>query len=57
MAAEKIVKTTDSAVTQGRSGPTTFWSIGRAEMKQQAKKEIIKQHKKNRKRKAVGNFK
>ncbi|KAL9959941.1 hypothetical protein ACROYT_G033320 [Oculina patagonica] len=52
MAAEKTVKNTGSAATQG-SGPTTFWSIGRAEMKQQAKKETIKQQKKNRKRKAA----
>lgn len=53
MAAEEIVKTADSAVTQG-SSPTTFWNVGRAEMKQQAKKESIKQQKKRRKRKAEG---
>ena len=53
MAAEGIVKNTDSAVTQAGSR-TTFWSIGRAEMKEQAKKEFIKQQKKRQKRKAAG---
>ena len=53
MAAEEIVKTSDSAVTQVAS-PKTFWNVGRAEMKQQAKKESIKQQKKRRKRKAEG---
>lgn len=54
MAAEGNAKNSDSIVTQ-EGTPTTFWSIGRAEMKQQAKKESIKQQKKKRKRKAEGN--
>ena len=47
-------RNSDSSGARGDT-PTTFWSIGRAEMKQQAKKESIKQEKKKRKRKAEGN--
>lgn len=54
MAAEGTAKNSDNTVTQ-EGTPTTFWSIGRAEMKQQAKRESIKQQKKKRKRKAEGN--
>ena len=54
MAAEGNAKNSDSPAVR-EDTPTTYWSIGRAEMKQQAKKESIKQEKKKRKRKAEGN--
>ena len=54
MAAQENAKNSDSILSQ-EGTPTTFWTIGRAEMKQQAKKETIKQQKKKRKRKAEGN--
>ena len=54
MAAEGNATNSDSNAAR-EDTPTTFWSIGRAEMKQQAKKESIKQEKKKRKRKAEGN--
>ena len=54
MAAQENAKNSDSILSQ-KDTPTTFWTIGRAEMKEQAKKESIKQQKKKRKRKAEGN--